>query len=381
MAKIIVLGAGMVGRAMAVDLAEIHDVTASDIDDEALRALRDGYGIATTLLDVADSDRLQRTIADFDLVIGAAPGFLGFETLQTVIEAGKNIVDISFCPENALDLDPLAKKRGVTAIVDMGVAPGMDHVFLGYHDGSMKVASFECLVGGLPKKRIWPFDYKAPFSPVDVIEEYTRPARFVQNGNLIVEPALSDTELVEFDEIGTVEAFNTDGLRTLLVTMPHIPNMKEKTLRYPGHIRLILALKDSGFFDTEKIKIGEAEVSPREFTSKMLINEWALAPGEEEITIMRVTVAGEEAGQQKTYVYHLYDEFDRGTGTSSMARTTGYTCTAAADLLLVGLFTAKGVFPPELVGKQRRCFDHMLAYLAERGVVYRREQHVDCPAR
>jgi len=380
-AKIIVLGAGMVGRAMAVDLGQVHDVTASDIDEKALRTLREKHGIATIELDVSDRDRLARTVADFDLVIGAAPGFLGFETLKTVIEAGKNVVDISFCPENALDLDPLASRRGVTAMVDMGVAPGMDHVFLGYHDGSMRVESFECLVGGLPKKRIWPFDYKAPFSPVDVIEEYTRPARFVRNGNLIVEPALSDTELVEFDEIGTVEAFNTDGLRTLLVTMPHIPNMKEKTLRYPGHIRLILALKDSGFFETEKIKIGDAEVSPREFTSKMLINEWALAPGEEEITIMRVTVAGEEAGRQKTYAYHLYDEYDRATGTSSMARTTGYTCTAAADLLLEGLFTAKGVFPPELVGKQRPCFDHMLAYLARRGVVYRREEHADGPAR
>jgi saccharopine dehydrogenase-like NADP-dependent oxidoreductase len=380
-ARIIVLGAGMVGRAMAIDLAEIHDVTASDIDDQSLRTLRDDHGMTTTALDVSDRSRLERTIADFDLVIGAAPGFLGFQTLQTVIDAGKNVVDISFCPENALDLDPLARKRGVTAMVDMGVAPGMDHVFLGYHDGSMKVESFECLVGGLPKKRTWPFDYKAPFSPVDVIEEYTRPARFVRNGNLIVEPALSDTELVEFDEIGTVEAFNTDGLRTLLATMPHIPNMKEKTLRYPGHIRLILALKDSGFFETETIKIGDAAVSPREFTSKMLIKEWALAPGEEEITIMRVTVAGEESGSQKTYAYHLYDEYDRESGTSSMARTTGYTCTAAADLLLEGLFTDRGVFPPELVGKQPRCFDHMLAYLAARGVVYRREEYGGGPAR
>lgn len=381
MAKIIVLGAGMVGRAMAIDLAHDHEVTASDIDDGSLRTLRDGHGIATTSLDLSDRNRLERSIADFDLVVGAAPGFLGYATLETVIEAGKNVVDISFCPENALDLDSLAKKRGVTAMVDMGVAPGMDHVFLGFHDATMKVDSFECLVGGLPKKRIWPFDYKAPFSPVDVIEEYTRPARFVQNGNLIVEPALSDTELVEFDEIGTVEAFNTDGLRTLLVTMPHVPNMKEKTLRYPGHIRLILALKDSGFFATETIKIGDAEVSPREFTSKMLINEWALAPGEEEITIMRVTVAGEEAGRPKTYVYHLYDEYDRASGTSSMARTTGYTCTAAADLLLEGEFTATGVFPPEVVGKRKRCFDHMLAYLAERGVVYRRQEHRDGRAR
>ena len=89
---------------------------------------------------------------------------------------------------------------------------------------------------------------------------------------------------------------------------------------------------------------------------------------------MRVTVEGEEAGSKKTYVYHLYDEYDAETGISSMARTTGYTCTAAAYLILGGLFTGKGVFPPELVGKHPRCFDHMLAHLAERGVVYRKEE-------
>jgi len=373
MAKIIVLGVGMVGRAIALDLAKSHEVTATDIDEIALRELGDAGEVETLPLDVTEEDRLASAIAGHDLVVSAVPGFLGFETLRTVLDGGKNVVDISFCPENTLELDPLAKERGVTALVDMGVAPGMDHVLLGHHDESMKVESFECLVGGLPKNRKWPFAYKAPFSPVDVIEEYTRPARYIENGHVVTKPALSDPELVEFDRVGTLEAFNTDGLRTLLTAMPHIPNMKEKTLRYPGHIRLIQALKESGFFKREKIRVGDAEISPMEFTSKVLIDEWALAPGEKELTVMRVTIEGEEAGSKKAYVYHLYDEYDEATDVSSMARTTGYTCTAAAELILGGLFTGKGVFPPELVGRQRPCFDHMMAYLADRGVIYTKE--------
>jgi saccharopine dehydrogenase-like NADP-dependent oxidoreductase len=374
MAKIIVLGAGMVGRAIALDLAKGHDVTAADIDEIALRELRNAGGVATLRLDVTEKSRLAAEISDRDLVVSAVPGFLGFEVLGTVVGAGRNVVDISFCSENTLDLDRLAKRRGVTALVDMGVAPGMDHVLLGHHDESMKVESFECLVGGLPKNRKWPFAYKAPFSPVDVIEEYTRPARYLENGHLVTKPALSDPELVEFDEVGTLEAFNTDGLRTLLVTMAHIPNMKEKTLRYPGHLRLIQALRESGFFKREKIRIGDAEVSPMEFTSKVLIDEWTLTPGEEELTIMRVTIEGEEAGSTRAHVYNLYDEYDEATGLSSMARTTGFTCTAAVELILGGLFSKKGVFPPESVGKHRHCFDHMLGYLAERGVVYRKDE-------
>jgi saccharopine dehydrogenase-like NADP-dependent oxidoreductase len=374
MAKIIVLGVGLVGRAIVLDLAKRHEVTAADIDGEALRELGSGGGIAISSLDVTDKSRLAAVIADFDLVVCAVPGFLGFETLRTIIDAGKSVVDIAFCPEDTLELDSLASSRGVTALVDMGVAPGMDNVFLGYHDASMKVESFECLVGGLPKSRKWPFSYKAPFSPVDVIEEYTRPARYRENGHVVVKPALSDPELVQFERVGTLEAFNTDGLRSLLATMPHIPNMKEKTLRYPGHIRLIQALKESGFFGKEKIEVGGVTVSPLEVTSRVLIDEWALAPDEEELTVMRVTIEGEENGSKKAYVYHLYDEYDAETGVSSMARTTGYTCTAGVELILDGLFTRKGVFPPELVGKEPGCFEPMLAHLTERSVSYRKEE-------
>jgi len=377
MSKIIVLGAGMVGRAIALDLAANHEVTSADVSESSLKLLRSAGNVRTLPLDVTDRTRLERAIAGFDLVVGAVPGFLGFETLEKVIECGKNIVDISFCPENALELDELARNRGVSAIVDMGVAPGMCHLFLGRHAATMKVETFECLVGGLPKQRKWPFAYKAPFSPVDVIEEYTRPARYLENGHLVTRPALSDAELVEFDRVGTLEAFNTDGLRTSLETLPHIPNMKEKTMRYPGHIDLVKALKKSGFFSTEPIQVGGVKVSPLEFTSKILIDEWTLAPDEEEITVMRVTVTGDEDGARKTYVYHLYDEYDVATGQSSMARTTGYACTAAAQLVLDGLFTEKGVFPGELVGQHQKCFESMLAYMEQRGIHYRKEERVD----
>jgi saccharopine dehydrogenase-like NADP-dependent oxidoreductase len=374
MAKIIVLGAGMVGRAIAVDLAERHDVSSADVNEDALRTLEEHPGIATTSLDVTDSKRLESALAGFDLVISAVPGSLGFAALRTAIEAGKHVVDIAFSPEDTLELDPLAKKRGVTALVDMGVAPGMDHLFLGHHDATMQVSSFECLVGGLPQKRTWPFDYKAPFSPVDVIEEYTRPARYVENGHLVTRPALSDPELVHFDEIGTLEAFNTDGLRSLLTTFSHVPNMKEKTLRYPGHIRLIQALQESGFFSRERIAVAGAEVSPLEFTSRILTDAWVSAPDEREFTIMRVTIEGEQGGDKKCHVYELYDAYDPETRTSSMARTTGYTCTGAAQVLLEGLFTDAGVFPAESVGRHERCFERMLAYLTDRGVVCRRSE-------
>ena len=378
MNNVIVLGAGMVGSAMAIDMIPKHRVTLTDINQDVLDRLEKKYSDLSTLqLDVTRKKELQRIVKEFDLVINAVPGFLGFETLKSTIEAGKDVIDIAFCPENALDLDALAKKHQVTAIVDCGVAPGMDNVILGYYNEIMELTDFECLVGGLPKVRKWPFYYKAPFSPVDVIEEYTRPARYVENGQIVVKEPLTDCEYVDFDRVGTLEAFNSDGLRSILTTMSHIPNMKEKTLRYPGHADNIKVLKDSGFFSTSEIEVNGIMVSPLSVTSKVLFNEWKLGDTEEEITVMKVTLKGtNRRGQKEEVVYTLYDEYSSETGTSSMARTTGYTATAAANLLLEGLFNEKGVFPPELVGKYKECFDYFFTYLEERGIVYEKQSRL-----
>lgn len=374
MSNIIVLGAGMVGSAMAIDLVKNHSVTLTDLSVDRLNYVKNKCGELSILpLDVTDSSNLQNTIKSFDLVICAVPGFLGFNTLKQIILTGKNVVDISFFPENALELHQLAIENNVTAIVDCGVAPGMDNIILGYYNEKMKLTDFECLVGGLPKIKKWPFSYKAPFSPVDVIEEYTRVARYVENGNLIVREPLTDCEFIEFDKVGTLESFNSDGLRSIIFTMPHIKNMKEKTLRYPGHVEYVRVLKESGFFSHNKINVGGVEVSPLDFTSKILFSEWKLGETEEELTVMRVTVQGEnENGEVEKVVYDLYDEYSNETQTSSMARTTGYTATAAANMILEGLYTEKGVFPPELVGKHERCFNFMMNYLKDRNIHYKK---------
>ncbi|MCC7332380.1 MAG: saccharopine dehydrogenase NADP-binding domain-containing protein [Flavobacteriales bacterium] len=372
MSKVIVLGSGMVGSAMAIDLSKKHTVTLTDRSQQVLDKVKAKCpSLNLSVLDVTNIDLLKSTLKEHDLVVCAVPGFLGFNTLKAIIEAEKNVIDISFFPENSLELDALAKQKKVTAIVDCGVAPGMDNIILGYYNEKLKLNFFECLVGGLPKVKKWPFCYKAPFSPVDVIEEYTRPARYIENGHLVIKDALTDCEYIDFDKVGTLESFNSDGLRSIIFTMPHIKDMKEKTLRYPGHVEYVKVLKESGFFNTKAIEMNGQKISPLDFTSKILFNEWKLGETEEEFTVMRVTVKGTNVqGKEETIVYNLHDEFCGKTNTSSMARTTGYTATAAANMFLDGLFQEKGVFPPELVGKHEDCFLYILNYLKERNVIY-----------
>lgn len=364
--KIIVLGAGMVGSAIALDLSKDYHVTAADLSMQALQVLK-SKGIAAKRVDFSEKKKLRILVEDFDLVIGAVPGFLGFQILKTVIEAGKDIVDISFFPEDAFLLNKSAQQKGVTALVDCGVAPGLSSMIAGYHHHRMMVDSFACYVGGLPKERKPPFEYKAPFSPVDVMEEYLRPARMVVNDKEVTREALSDIELLKFDGIGELEAFNTDGLRTLLRTVD-IQNMKEKTLRYPGYAEKIRLLRDAGFFSDKTIVINGIKMKPIDFTMRVLFPQWKLQKGEKEFTVMRVIVEGNENGNPATYQYDLYDEYDETTGISSMARTTGYTCTAAARLVLEGVYSQKGISPPEFIGAREECFRFIMQELKKKGV-------------
>jgi saccharopine dehydrogenase-like NADP-dependent oxidoreductase len=367
--KVAVLGSGMVGSAIAMDLASRHHVTAFDVSNSNLELLKKrNPRIEAQQADLRDYSSYPGLLTSFDIVVTAVPGFMGYKTLEASINCGKSIVDISFFPEDVLQLDQLAKEKGVTVITDCGVAPGMSNFIIGHHNEEMKIDSLEIYVGGLPKVRKKPFQYKAPFSPADVIEEYTRPARLMENGHIIVRPALSEVEWIHFEDLGTLEAFNTDGLRSLLYTMPHIKNQKEKTLRYPGHVDIIISLKESGFFNETPIDVNGSKVSPLKVTSQILFNEWKLGLEEEELTVMKVKLICNKEGENKTIEWNLLDFYDHETKISSMARTTGYTCTAAVNLLAQDLFSGKGVFPPELIGKNKNCFDFVLDYLKERKV-------------
>ncbi|MBA7527613.1 Lysine 6-dehydrogenase [subsurface metagenome] len=196
-----------------------------------------------------------------------------------------------------------------------------------------------------------------------------RPARYVENGGLVVREALSDTELVYFDKVGTLESWNSDGLRTLLKTMK-IPDMIEKTMRYPGTVEYLRVLRETGFFSYEEVDVLGKKIRPVDLTARLLFPKWKLKPGEEDFTVMRVTIDGKKKGKYYTWVYDLYDRYNKETGTLSMARTTGYTCTAIANLILEGKFRKIGINPPEYIGEEKENFEYILNYLEERGVQY-----------
>lgn len=366
----VVLGCGMVGATIARDLAtdDQFEVTVADVSENNLARVSGVTDVTTRVTDLSTPQAVAEVIQEADVVLGAMPSRLGRMVLQTVIEAGKSFSDISFMIEDAREFDGLAQRKGVTAVVDCGVAPGLANLIIGHCHATLdRTDRIAYYVGGLPKAPAWPYFYKAPFAPSDVIEEYTRPARLRVDGRNLVRPALSEPERIRFEGIGELEAFNTDGLRSLLDTID-CPNMVEKTLRWPGHAELMAIFRETGFFSKEEIDVRGTRVRPLDVTAKLLFPVWTYQPGEEEFTILRVVVEGQESGEQVRLIYELYDVYDAKTDQTSMARTTGFPCAIVGRMLARGEITQNGVLPPELLGRHPGMLDRITEELSRRGV-------------
>ena len=367
--RIVVLGGGRVGGAIVRDLVAEEDFSVLVVDVDPVRVERlTEIGADGVIADLSAPKNITQAVAGADLVVGAVPGFLGYQTVQRVLEAGRPMVDISFFPEDAFGLETLAREAGVPCLVDCGIAPGLSNLILGRMEEDLdETYSFHCLVGGLPVERTWPWEYKALFSPGDVIEEYMRPARLRRHGVEITTPALTEIELVDFPGLGSLEAFNTDGLRSLLRTCK-TPSMVEKTLRYPGHAMRMRMLRDAGFFSNDEIQVASGMVRPRDVTEALLFSAWHFEDGEPDLTVMRIVLEGRKDGTAVRHTYNLLDYYHTDTETSSMARTTGYTCTAMVRLIAQGLWTQPGLATPEVVGRDEKCFAAILEHLKEREV-------------
>jgi len=362
-----VLGCGMVGSAIAIDLAASgYKVKVFDISPQSLERVSGAPEIEAVHLNLSSPGAASRALTGADVSVNAVPGWMGLSVLEQAIHAGVDMVDISFMPEDPSHLDEFAREHGVRCIVDMGVAPGLSNMLFGHAMATLEGFNrFICRVGGLPVERRLPWQYLAPFSPVDVLEEYTRPARIVRNGREVTVPALSEPETFDFPEVGTLQDFLTDGLRSLLRFADRVPHMEERTIRYPGHREAVLLLRDSGFLSTKKTRLpGGAEVSPMDLTSELLVQSWKMKPEDRDITVMSVKADGEKAGLQ----WHLVDHYCGRTGISSMARTTGYMCTAGVELLLSNGVKEPGIHFPEDISSRTDLFKRVIAHLEKRDV-------------
>ena len=363
--NIAVIGTGMVGRLIAVELSKKYQVYAIDNNTNNLSKL-DKYNnrIITKEMDIRNEPFLN-SLEDAEIIINCVPGFMGFETSKKILEK-KTCVDISFMPEDCNKLNKIAKKAETALYPDAGVAPGLSNIIVGNLTTKQKIDEIKIMVGGLPIEKNPPWNYKAPFSPIDVIEEYTRPARIKRNG--IIETVRPLTGLInfEFENVGKLEAFLTDGLRTLLTTelTKNTSTLLEYTIRYPGHSKKISDLIENGKFDDTVKTINGKLTSQREITSKELFKEWKLAENDKEFTLLVITAKTREGDEISCIVYDEWRD-----GWSSMSRTTGLTACAITNLIIDKKLKKVGVITPEDLGTNQDYFDYIINYLKERKII------------
>ena len=336
--KILVLGGGRQGSVIAADLARSFDVTVAD----ARRVRVPGARVSVQDL---SPPALGRLLPRFDLVVGALPSRFGFAAAEAAIEARRPMVDISFFAEDPFRLDRAARAAGVAFVPDAGLSPGISNLVVGHLTAGRTARRLEIRVGGIAASQRQ--DYVATWSLDDLIEEYTRPARIKVAGRVRRVPALSGVAPVRVPGVGTLEAFFSDGLRTLLRTV-RARDMAEKTLRWPGHAARMTALRELGFFARPE------QVVP------LLAQAWVkTAP--RDLVVLDVEVDGRRA----TLI-----ERARG-GLTAMTRTTALTCAVVAEIAARGGIPRAGVLPLETLGADPRFYENVRRGLAKRGVRWR----------
>ena len=368
-----VLGSGLMGSVIAWDLArskEVDEVVVADIDEAKLRAVRKrtpGKKLAVEPFDIKDKKKDVAFLRGFDVAVSALPHGVVHTSDLAAVEAGAKMVNIAFEDEQ-MSLDSEARKKGAVLIPGCGLAPGLGGILLAHALRELGGGDEgHILVGGLPQDPRPPFGYKLVFSIVGLLREYIEDARVYRNGKLVKVRPFSTVETVEFaPPIGTLEAFCTDGLASLVYTMKGMRVMDEKTLRWPGHAEKMNLLMESGFFSREKVMAGGVEVAPLEVSWAILGRK--LAEGDpRDLTVMRVVAKGKRGG----ITYDMIDRYDEDNGVTSMGKTTGYTASIAAQMLGAGKVAGKGVIPPE-EALQGELVSSLISELDHRGVKIRK---------
>ena len=372
--KILVLGCGNVGPAIVEDLAKhlpSDQIVAADRNPDVARKVAEKINkenVSWTQADASKYDELVNIIKKHDLVVGALPGSLGYISVKACVDAKVSTVDISAMPEFPFTLNEAAIKADITIVPDCGAAPGLSNLFAGRGASRLdQVESIHIMTGGLPITPVPPLGYIITWSVEGLIEDYTNPVTIVEDGKIVKKEALSGLEIIEFPKLGKLEAFYTDNLRSLLETMKGVKSMWEKTLRYPGHVEKIKLLRDLGFFDKEPIDVENVKVIPRKVTIKLL-DKKLRKPEVKDLMVLKVEVTGIKSGSKVKYVYYLLDYYDDASKTTAMARTTGYTASVVAQLIVKGVIEDKGVIPPERLGMNERIYKQIIEELRKRNI-------------
>jgi lysine 6-dehydrogenase len=376
--RYLVLGAGAMGRAVALDLAKAGDTEAvvlADADPRVAAEAKAFVGsrkVRTKSLDVSDHAGVVEAMSDADAAASCVPYRFNFDLTKAAIEAGCHLTDLggnNDIVRKQLCLDAKAKRAEVTVIPDCGLAPGLATVLAADALRRMdRVDELHLRVGGLPVEPGPPLDYMLLFNPAGLVNEYKERPVVIRKGRVETVEPLDELEEIEFPEpFGSLEAFNTSGGTSTLpqTLLGKVQELDYKTIRYPGHRDKVLCMMQLGLFDEEPVSAGGTEVAPRDVTERLL-GEHLPREGDD-VMLLRVRAEGEVEGRERTLTYTILDHCDTERGLTAMQRTTAFPAAIVTRMVATGEIDERGVVPQEQVVPTVRFLEEL----------ERRDVHVD----
>lgn len=359
--KVVVLGAGLMGKEAVRDLVKSDEVTAVYLADQDVRKAENfadellSDKLSILVLDARNELQLSEVIALGDVVINALFYTFNEQVAKLAIAAGVHSVDlgghIGGATDAVLKMKEQAEARGVTLIPDLGVAPGMINILAGYGADKLDhVESIRLFVGGVPVHPDPPLNYNIVFSLEGVFDHYTDSSRVIRNGEVLELPSLSEIETIHFDDFGNMEAFHTSGgTSTLIESFPDVQTLEYKTLRYPGHAEKFQLLVDLGLLSREStIQVDGKPLRVRDVMRAHLTPQMLLGDKKDAV-LLRVLVSGEASGMPATYEYNMTVTKDTDMNETAMALATANTISVVAQMIGGGTITKRGVYPPESI--------------------------------
>lgn len=381
--KVVVLGAGLMGKEVARDLVASESVEKVYLADLVVSAAEEFVATLNTNkvevieLDATSSESLENVMSKGNVAINALFYEFNEAVAKAAMATGVHTVDlgghIGGITEHVLAMADEAKTAGVTIIPDLGVAPGMVNILAGYGATKLdKVESIKLYVGGIPTEPKPPLHYTHVFSLEGVFDHYTEPSKMIQEGKLTEVESLTGVEPIYFDEFGVLEAFYTSGgISTLYQTFPNVKTLEYKTIRYKGHVEKFKLLADLDFLSKDNaVEVNGQEVSVRDVVREALKKKLELGKKVDAV-LLRAIVSGEKSEEQVTYEYEMVVKKDLETGVTAMARATANTASVVAQMIGSGLISERGVFAPESIVPGGAYIEEM----AKRGVVIRETSH------
>jgi len=358
----LVVGAGNIGAGIALNLiGDGYEVDIADRSRDSLNKIRDRIPKIRTMEFDAMDHASYSILGNYDITMSALPGSIGMTFLKNAVKTGNKIVDVSYTPEDPYQLNSIAENSGSIIIPDMGFAPGLTNAIVGYFVRDLDIVeNVRIYVGGIPDHQVPPIDYTITWSIEGLIDEYTRPVNIVKDGKKTQVPPLSGIDMLSIGTYDNLESFYTDGLRSLIRNIACTGEMFEKTVRYKGHAEKMAAIRDLGYFSSDRIP--GCNLSMFEISERLLLKT-LFRPDVHDVALMRVEVDGERSGRKLKRTaemeLHYSDELKR----TAMDLATSLPASITGEYLMNRNVSMSGVIFPEVLSRTQGYFDQLIKNL------------------